>query len=241
MKRAIILSAGFGERPRPLTNTIPKPLLPIHGKPIIAYIIERLKFFGILDIAINLHYLGNQIESYLGDGFRYGVRITYFYEPTILGTGGALWNAKRFFNNQSLLVVNGDTLSDVDIMAMIREHFNSKAIATMALSTVAPHDGFSCVITNNQNRVIGFENDLRPLPGNRYVFTGTHILDPVCFDFLPDGNSHIIDVFYKVALKKQLPIHAFLHNGYFYDIGTPKRYDDTCKEYLKGTGDDKSV
>ena len=118
----MILAAGLGTRLRPLTNTIPKPLLPIAGTPLIVWNLLLLKRHGFHDVVINLHHLGPMIEQVVGNGSRYGLRIIYSREPAILGTGGGLKQAEPHFSGESVLVLNGDTLVELDLGALCTFH-----------------------------------------------------------------------------------------------------------------------
>ena len=116
--KAMILAAGLGTRLRPLTNAIPKPLLPIAGTPLIVWNLLLLKRHGFQDVIINLHYLGPMIEQALGNGSKYGMRIYYSHEPVILGTGGGIKQAEPNFSGEPVLVLNGDTLFELDLDAL---------------------------------------------------------------------------------------------------------------------------
>jgi len=132
--KAIILCAGRGERLRPLTDTIPKPMIPINNKPVLEYIINLLKKNGIKDIAINTSHLPEKIREYFGDGKKFGVKITYSFEPEMLGTSGALNNFRHFFNtNEPFLVFYGDNITNIDLKKMLEFHKQKNAIATLAL------------------------------------------------------------------------------------------------------------
>ncbi|MCB1683719.1 MAG: NTP transferase domain-containing protein, partial [Pseudomonadales bacterium] len=106
--KAMILAAGRGERLRPLTDQTPKPMLRVHGRPLLEHQIEWLKAAGITDLVINLHHLGAQIENYFGDGERFGVRIRYSHESELLDTGGGILNALPLLGSEPFLVMNGD-------------------------------------------------------------------------------------------------------------------------------------
>ncbi len=131
--KAMILAAGLGTRLRPLTNTIPKPLLPIAGTPLIVWNLLLLKQHGFRDVVINLHHLGPMIEQALGNGSRYGLRIIYSREPAILGTGGGIKRAEPHFSGESVLVLNGDTLVELDLGALCAFHQQRDAVATLVL------------------------------------------------------------------------------------------------------------
>ncbi len=129
----MILAAGFGTRLRPLTNVMPKPLLPVGGTPLIVWNLLLLKRHGIHEAVINLHHLGPMIQQALGDGERFGMRLIYSHEPVILGTGGGIKQAEGHFNGEPFLVLNGDTLFELDLGAVIAGHRERQAAATLVL------------------------------------------------------------------------------------------------------------
>ena len=131
--KAMILAAGFGTRLRPLTDVTPKPLLPVAGTPMIVWNLLLLKRHGILDVVINLHHLGAMIEQALGGGARFGMRITYSHEPVILGTGGGIKQAESSFGGEPVLVLNGDTLFELNLTSLLAFHQERDAAATLVL------------------------------------------------------------------------------------------------------------
>src|SRR5919108_2695 len=131
--KALILAAGYGTRLRPLTERIPKPLLPVAGQPILVWNLLLLKRHGITDVVINLHHLGEQIVQAIGNGSRFGMRVAYSHEPTLLGTGGGIQQAAPLLKDGPFLVVNGDTLSACDLTELIAAHRAGKASATLVL------------------------------------------------------------------------------------------------------------
>src|SRR3954469_4313488 len=113
--KAMVLAAGQGTRLRPLTDRVPKALVPVAGRPMIEYPLLLLKHYGIHEIVINLHHFGEQIEAYLGDGKRFGLQISYSKERQLLDTGGGLRKAKPFFKDETFLVINTDVLIDLPL------------------------------------------------------------------------------------------------------------------------------
>jgi mannose-1-phosphate guanylyltransferase len=130
--RAFILAAGFGERLKPLTDHIPKPLLPILGRPVIEKVFERIEGLGVEDFGLNLHYRAEMIKE-RGSASVYSGKTYFFFEKSILGTGGALKNASEFLGSSFFLVHNADILSDISIEALVEEHCSSGNIATLAV------------------------------------------------------------------------------------------------------------
>ena len=152
--KAMILAAGLGTRLRPLTDTIPKPLLPVEGLPLIVWNLLLLRAGGIREVIINLHYLGSMIEEALGDGSRWDMRITYSHEAELLGTGGGLKAAEWFFDGQPFLVMNGDTLIDLDLQAFLDFHDVQGGVATLVLRDDPQAAQWGAVETDAQGHIL---------------------------------------------------------------------------------------
>src|SRR5690242_8674811 len=131
--KGMILAAGYGERLWPLTEDRTKPAIPILGKPLVGYVAEYLARFGVDDIIVNLHHRPESVRKALGDGSKFGVKLQYVEEPEILGTSGALDNAKSFFLEDTFVVINGKIITDIDLTAALDTHRKSSAIATLVL------------------------------------------------------------------------------------------------------------
>ncbi|HNP28603.1 MAG: NDP-sugar synthase [Nitrospira sp.] len=225
----MILAAGLGTRLRPLTDTIPKPLLPVRGTPILVWNLLLLRAYGIYDVIINLHYLGTMIEEAIGDGSRWAMQVRYSYEPTLLGTGGGLKAAEWFFDQQPVLVINGDTLIELDVKALIEFHQAHGGVATLVLRDDPQAAQWGAVESDRQNRIFRINGrgirqaDLTGLLVER-MFAGVHILHPsLLHDAPPDTPFSIIDS-YTNELARGSKLFGFLHATYWSDIGTLARY-----------------
>lgn len=255
--KAIILAAGFGTRLFPLTIDRTKPAIPFLGKPLVGYVAEYVAKFGFRDIVVNLHHQPDSVIQALGDGSDFGVRIEYtLEEPEILGTAGALDNAKHLLSDEAFLIVNGKIISDIDISQAVETHKRSGAIATMVLKPNAKREKFTEVETENA-LVTGFGGFAMPLTGdeirnpesairNPLMFTGIHILEPRIFDYVPRGiYSDIVSHVYKPALLKGEKIAAHITDGNWYELSTIPRYLDISLAMMDGldvlTGDDCSI
>jgi NDP-sugar pyrophosphorylase family protein len=241
--KAMVLAAGFGTRLRPLTDNIPKPLLPIAGCPRLVWNLLLLKRHGISEAIINLHYRGDQIVEALGDGSRYGMRLAYSHEPMILGTAGGIKQAEPYFENTPVLVLNGDTLSDCDLTALLQSHRAASVLATLAVREDSQAQQWGAVRLNADSRIVqikgeppvpnpasaGFSSD----PEARYMFAGVHVLEPVVFEAISPGQGSIIDV-YTELLRRGLPLGGYRMSGYWSDIGTPERYAAAEQDVLRG-------
>lgn len=234
--KAMILAAGFGTRLRPLTNTIPKPLLRVAGTPLIVWNLLLLRHHGIRDVIINLHHLGALIEKELGDGSTLGMHISYSRESTILGTGGGLKQAERFFEDQSFLVLNGDTLCDLDVGALCRFHQEQNPLATMVVRDDPDADRWGPVELNVQQRVVRINGrgpgDDGPLL--KRMFAGVHIVHPRLLRTLEAGReSSIIEAYVRELARGEVVMGYILH-GYWSDVGTHQRYAKAQADVQRG-------
>ena len=231
--KAMILAAGYGTRLRPLTERLPKPLLPIGGRPLLEWNLLLLKKHGITHALINLHHLGDQIVETFGDGSRYGMRLAYSHEPVILGTGGGIKQAQPYFEDRPVLVLNGDTLSDCDLTALLETHRVRRALATLAVRE-DPHAAEWGAITMNATMYVGMavtSHDPNQLARARFrdltdVVGGT--VGPVVLPTEPLGPSSrktglaISEIMYKPAPRtdgRNLEfIELFNSNPFYEDI-----------------------
>lgn len=246
--KAMILAAGFGTRLFPLTIDRTKPAIPFLGKPLVGYVAEYVARYGFVDVVVNLHHQPESVIEALGDGSSFGVKIQYTQElPGILGTAGALDNAREFLEDDTFLIVNGKIITDIDISAAIETHRASGAIATMVLKPNAKREKFTIVETND-GFVTGFgksatpvsEQELRDIEHeifNPLMFTGIHILEPSVFDYIPRGvYSDIVPTFYSPALAKGEKIAAHVTDASWFELSTIPRYLDISLAMM-GAGD----
>jgi NDP-sugar pyrophosphorylase family protein len=240
--KGMILAAGYGERLWPLTADRTKPALPVLGKPLVGYVAEYLAGFGIKDVVVNLHHRPESVRAALGDGSRFGVRLQYVHEPVILGTSGALDNARELLEGETLVVVNGKIITDIDLHAALETHRQRKALATLVLqknvarerfSTIETHDGFVTGFGGMPARSDDSSTDA-PL-----MFTGIQVLEPRIFDYIPRGVfSHSTTEVYPQAIAKGERIAAHVAQGRWYELSTLPRYLDISLALLKAQGRD---
>lgn len=234
--KAMILAAGLGTRLRPLTNMMPKPLLPIGGTPLIVWNLLLLKRHGFHDVVINLHYLGPMIEQALGNGSQFGLRIIYSHEPMILGTGGGIKQAEPYFSGEPVLVLNGDTLVELDLSALWAFHHTNHAAATMVLREDPNAADWGLVEVAAENRIVRITGKgLFPsIPTIPRMFAGIHILNPRLLREVPKGvASSIIDP-YVAAIERGNAVLGYDLKGYWSDIGTPERYTQAERDVRSG-------
>ncbi len=208
------------------------------GKPLVGYVAEYIAKFGFKEFVVNLHHQPDSVIKALGDGSDFGVHIEYSREePEILGTAGALDNARHLLGDEPFLIVNGKIISDIDIAAAVETHKRSGALATMVLKPNIKRERFTIVETENGyvKRFGGFPQllteveirDTDRLPVTPLMFTGIHILEPRVFDYIPKGEfSDIVMNIYRPALAAGDKIAAHVSDGNWYELSTIPRYLD---------------
>ncbi len=236
--KTMILAAGFGTRLFPLTIDRTKPAIPFLGKPLVGYVAEYLATFGLKEFVVNLHHQPDSVIEALGDGSTFGVNIDYTREvPKILGTAGALDNARKFLEDDTFLIVNGKIITDIDIADAIEAHKKSGAIATMVLKPNTKREKFTIVDTEG-GYVTGFGDYAKPFTEGEIrdtehdiftplMFTGIHIMEPAVLDYIPRGvYSDIVPSFYNPALLKGEKIAAHVTDANWFELSTMPRYLD---------------
>jgi mannose-1-phosphate guanylyltransferase len=239
--KALVLAAGQGTRLRPLTDNCPKPMLPIHGRPLLEYIIEWLHSHAINDIAINLHYRPDVIPNHFGDGSAFGVRITYSHETQVLGTAGAVRKLIDFFSDGPCIVVYGDMLTDLDLSALLSAHQQNvrkdpATGVTMSLMSVPNPTEVGLVDLTTDGRITRFVE--KPQPSE--VFTdlanaGVLVIEPAVIEKIPpdtfyDFGNHL----FPQLLASDLSMYAWIvpEQTYCLDIGTPEKYEQAQSEWV---------
>ncbi len=209
--RAMVMAAGRGERMRPITDTLPKPLVPVAGKPLIGYHLERLANAGVREVVINVSWLGERIRSALGDGRDYGLSIAYSEEgPVPLETGGGIFKALPLLGSGPFLVVNGDTWSDIDYGHLALEDDAHGRIV------LVPNP------THNTRGDFGLEDDVvvdREV--DRFTYSGVGVYRPEFFAGCSPGRFPMLPLM-KRAISSRL-LRGELHRGEWCDVGTPER------------------
>jgi len=234
--KAMILAAGLGTRLRPLTDSLPKPLIPVGGQPLIYYHLALLRKYGITDIVINVHYYAEKIMLALGDGARFGVRITYSKESTILGTGGGIKNLQTILGDTAFLVINADILVDINLESLFAFHQKKKGAATLVLRDDPDLTQYGIIETDENNQI---QNILSKIPSTKEslrkrMFTGVHMLEPIVFNYIPPGMFYAITDSYIEMIKKDERLFGYPMEGYWNDIGVQKRYQEADQAMKEG-------
>jgi mannose-1-phosphate guanylyltransferase / phosphomannomutase len=233
--KAVIMAGGEGTRLRPQTSNLPKPMLPLVGRPMMEHIVSLLRRHGVHDIVVTVAFLPNAIRNYFGDGSELGVRMVYATEETPLGTAGSVRNAMDELDER-FLVISGDVLTDIDLTAVTEFHDKSDALATLALCSVDNPLEFGIVITHEDGSVERFLEK----PGWGQVFsdtinTGIYVLEPEIFDLIPEGRPvDFSSEVFPAALEAGRPVFGYVADGYWEDVGTTAAYLKAHQDILNG-------
>ena len=212
--KAMILAAGRGERLRPLTDTVPKPLLEVRGKPLIAWHLEALARAGVHNVVINLSWLGEQIRATLGDGSRWGMRIAYSDEgPVALETGGGIHHALPLLGSAPFLLVNGDVYTDYDLA---RLWLRSGELAHLVLVGNPSH--------HPQGDFLLQDGLVSEIGEPRHTYAGIGIYDPELFAGCRPGRFPLLPLLRKAMAERRLG--GEIHAGAWTDVGTAARLAD---------------
>ncbi len=226
--KLFILAGGRGSRLKPLTNKTPKPMLKINGKPILEHIILNAKNFGLNEIIISVNYLSNQIKKYFNDGSKFGVSIKYLEEKQPMGTVGSISLINQI-PKESIFVINGDIITDIDFQQMLNYHEANNSFATMAVRVFESKEIFGFVKTNG-TKIMGFEE--KPIK-RTYINSGIYILHPKSINLLKHIVKHeekldMPDLFNHIRLKKYKSIIYPFFNTWT-DIGNKDDYENIKK------------
>jgi len=232
--RALLLAAGLGTRLRPLTDSIPKCLVPVNGQPLMEYWLAMFSKAGVEPVIINLHYLSEQVEIFIKSGV-YKNNIKMVYEKKLLGTGGTLLKNRAFFDDDQIMLVHGDNLSIFDMNAFINAHDLRPEKCEITMMTFETQTPESCgIVQLDQDDVVkAFHEKVKNPPGN-LANGAVYILEPSIFDFLESLGKEIIDFSTEVLPYFLGRIFTFHNDQYHRDIGTMESYnkanlDFSCK------------
>jgi mannose-1-phosphate guanylyltransferase len=221
--KALILAAGAGTRLRPLTDTCPKPMLPIAGQPLLQRTLRWLHRAGVAEAALNLYHLPGVVRDGLGDGSRFGMRLLYNEEPELVGTSGAVHGFPGFFD-EPFLVIYGDLLLDLDLADLIAFHQNHGAIMTLALKRTATPRSQGMIEVDSEGRVLRFVEKPQVWDGGDTANAGVYICEPEVARRVPPGFSDFGHDIIPALLRDGQPVYGRPLRGYLLDIGTPEAY-----------------
>jgi NDP-sugar pyrophosphorylase family protein len=237
--KAMILAAGLGTRLKPLTNSIPKAMVPLAGKPLLYYTIQKLIKSGIRQIIINVHHFPQLIIEYIRENNDFGIEISFSEEKLLLDTGGGLKKAAGFFdNNQPFILHNVDVLSEIDLQSMITCHRENKSLATLAVRKRKTSRYF---LFDKENQLVGWRSkktgeelivrNISQEPEN-LSFMGIHVISPGIFSYFPDDKVFsIINAYLDLAKKGEKIIGYRNDTDFWIDLGR-KEHLELAENYL---------
>jgi mannose-1-phosphate guanylyltransferase len=214
--RAMVLAAGLGTRLRPLTYEISKPMVPVLDRPVMEHILDLLDRHGFAETIANLHYFPEMIREHFGE------RISYRYEPELLGTAGGVRACADFFGEEPFLVISGDALTDIDLTALAARHREVGGVATLAVKKVPDTREFGVVLHDREGRITGFQEKPRPEEALSDLGNcGIYMFDPRIFDYFPERPfvDWAKDVF-PTLLEHDVPFHIHEVREYWNDVGS---------------------
>ena len=223
--KALVLAAGMGTRLGPLTRNIPKPMLPVGGRPLLEHIIERLRHYGITDIALNLHHKPDVILSHFGSGETWGVRLRYSYESSLLGSAGTALRQLAWVYPDPFMVYYGDVYTDADLGALIDQHAGGDAAATIAVHQV--DDPTRCgIVEFDANGCVRRFVEKPPADQvfSNWANSGIYVLNPEVLRYVTDIPSDFGSDIFPRLLEAGLSIQVHPLSGTLVDIGTPENY-----------------
>lgn len=244
--KGVIIAGGPGTRLRPLTYLRPKPIVPVVNKPFLEYQVELLKRHGIREIIFCTNYMAEMIQAHFGDGSGFGVKMRYALEEVPLGTAGAVKNAEQYFDGDTLLIFNGDVLTDFDISAIVRFHEERGARITLTLYGVPSPSPYGVIITDQDCKVREFrepsEEQKRKLAqgvveheGEEFINAGLYVIDSTIFRDVPADTPYSFErQLFPDFCANDRGIYATPATGYWLDIGRPEQYQEAHRALLTG-------
>jgi mannose-1-phosphate guanylyltransferase len=232
--QALILAGGEGTRLRPLTSTVPKPVVPLVDRPFIRFMLDWLRGHGVNDVVMSCGHLASGVRNVLGDGSAFGIALRYVEEPRPLGTGGALKYAEPLLDDR-FLMLNGDVLTDMDLTTQMAQHEQTGAVATLALTPVEDPSAYGLVRTADDGRIEAFLEKPKPHEiDTNLINAGAYMLEREVLDRIEPGRptSFEREVFPGLI---GAGLYGFEVSGYWLDIGTPERYLEATHDILEGT------
>jgi len=232
----MILAAGFGARLRPLTQTVPKPMVPVLNRPLLEHTIDLLRSANVRDIAVNVHHLPEQIIARFGDGSDFGVNLYFSREEKIMGTAGGIKAVQGFLEDGTFLVINSDIIVDIDLNRVLEFHRERGSCLTLVVREDDSPKKYDPIEIQEDGRIVHFVGaSSMNIPDNtrRVMFTGIQIMEPEIFSRIPAGKfcGTTEDVFPEMV-QEGLPIFGYLHKDYWIDMGNREQYLQVHKDAL---------
>ncbi len=235
--KAIILVGGQGTRMRPLTNHIPKNIVPLCGVPFLTYQVQALRKVGVREIVFSIGYRPQDIKKVFHNGKHLGVKIHYALENHPLGTAGAIKNCEKFVKRAPAIIFNGDILTDIPLDKMITLHKKKRHWATLGLVRVEDPTAYGLVLMDPKGNITKFlEKPAAEEVVTDTVNAGVYVFEPEVFDLIPPQTNYSAErALFPHLLKDRHPFGGYVWEGYWQDIGTPRKYLTSHWDVLNGS------
>jgi mannose-1-phosphate guanylyltransferase/phosphomannomutase len=232
--KAVVMAGGFGTRIQPLTNSRPKPMLPIVNRPMMEHTMMTLKNLGITEFIVLLYFKPEVIQDYFKDGSDFGIKISYVIPDDDYGTAGAVKLAQDLIGDENFIIISGDLVTDFDFKKIFDFHHNKKAQLSIGLTSVENPLQFGVVIANDDNVIEKFLE--KPSWGEVFsdtIKTGIYIIEPEILDFIPEGeNFDFAKDLFPLLMQKEIPLMGYSLEGYWRDVGNPESYREVFDDIL---------
>lgn len=234
--KALFLVGGSGTRLRPFTNYLPKPMIPVMGRPLLERTCERLVDCGVEQVVMNPCYMPHTIMEHFGDGRKFGMDVAYELEMAPLGTGGTIRNTGHHYDD-TFFVFNADILHDVDLEDMMDFHKKMKADVTIAATWVEDPTPYGSISYTSDGLVTEFKEKPKPQEvSSHYINAGIYIFEPSVLGFIPGGGPVSVErEVFPTLLAAGRPVAVYRDSGYWMDIGTPEKYVQAHRDIFAGS------
>ncbi|HZF71766.1 sugar phosphate nucleotidyltransferase [Sulfuricurvum sp.] len=234
--KAVVMAGGFGTRIQPLTNSIPKPMLPIMNRPMMEHTIVSLRNLGIKEFIILLYFKPDVIKDYFQDGSKWGIDITYVIPDDDYGTAGAVKKAQEYIGNENFIIISGDLVTDFDFKKIFDYHKSKQSKLTITLTSVENPLEFGVVIANEEGKIEKFLE--KPSWGEVFsdtINTGIYIIEPEILEYIPKNeNFDFAKDLFPLLMRQGVDLIAGYAQGYWRDVGNPESYRDVYEDILSG-------
>ena len=234
--KAMVMAAGLGTRLRPLTDFLPKPMMPVANRPVLHHLLNLLRRHDVTDVGINVHAYPEIIQAYFGDGSRLGMSIEWSHEEELLGTAGGTKKLEEFWGGETILITSGDGLHDVDVTALLGHHRRTGALATLTVKPVGDPSSYGVVILDRDTRVRGFqEKPTRDEARSDLANCGIYVIEAELLDRIPQDTFHDFgnDVWPSLVAANE-EVYAYTTMAYWNDVGDLDELRNTILDAVLG-------
>jgi mannose-1-phosphate guanylyltransferase len=234
--KAMVMAAGLGTRLRPLTDFLPKPMMPVANRPVLHHLLNLLRRHDVTDVGINVHAYPEMIQAYFGDGANLGMAIEWSYEEELLGTAGGTKKLEKFWGGETILITSGDGLHDVDVTALLGHHRRTGALATLTVKPVTDPSSYGVVILDRDTRVRGFqEKPTRDEARSDLANCGIYVIEAELLDRIPPDTFHDFgnDVWPSLVAANE-EVYAYTTMAYWNDVGDLSELRNTILDAVLG-------